>query len=377
MKNPFQYGGIVSGPFFADRSDEIRELGREMGNNSRVFLVSQRRFGKTCLLHHLKATLESQGTACAYIDVNAYPDLRGFAEAITNLATRALESNTDRLLKLFSGLRRLRPKLSVDRDGNISTGLELAVPEKEALDALVEGLSHISALAEKKKKKMVMVIDEFSDIEKYNGGTVEKALRSEVQKHGHIGFIFSGSEQSVMMAMIQDRNRAFYKLGRLMRLGPIKRDAYARFIFGWLQQGGYTVSADGIERIFEIGKDVPYNIQRLCHAIWEAALETRTIGAELIEAAPIIIARQDSAHYEMVWQTATRAQQILLIALADEPEARPFSKAFQLQYGVGPSSSINASLSSLVKKGLLYKTVEGEYCFTDSFMPFWIKDMRG
>lgn len=30
MKNPFQYGGIVAGPYFADRSREIKELVREM-----------------------------------------------------------------------------------------------------------------------------------------------------------------------------------------------------------------------------------------------------------------------------------------------------------------------------------------------------------
>jgi len=376
MKNPFQYGGIVRGPHFADRNAEIRELSREMENNNRVFLVSQRRFGKTCLLHRLKGTLEGKGTVCTYIDLNAYPDLGGFAGAITTVTARALESNRDRLLKIFSGFTRLRPKLSVDKDGNLSAGLELAVNEKDALDALVEGMGHMGALAKKKNKKLVMIIDEFSDIEKYNGGTVEKALRSEVQKLGHVGFIFSGSEQSVMLAMIQNRDRAFYKLGRLMRLGPIKREAYARFILGWLQKGGYTVAEKGIERIFDIGEDVPYNIQRLCHTLWETALETKVVDAELIERSPAIIARQDSAHYEMVWQAATRAQQALLIALADEPQARPFSKNFQMKYSIGPSSSIKASLTSLMKKGLLFKTVEGQYRFVDRFMPFWIEDMR-
>jgi uncharacterized protein len=53
VKNPFQYGGIVRGPYFADRSDEIKELTRDMENNNRVFLVSPRRYGKTCLLHQL------------------------------------------------------------------------------------------------------------------------------------------------------------------------------------------------------------------------------------------------------------------------------------------------------------------------------------
>jgi len=376
MKNPFQYGGIVSEPYFAGRDEEIKELTREMENNNRVFLVSQRRFGKTCLLHHLKNALEKDGVACTYIDLNAFPDLRSFAGAITSMTTKALESNTDRLLKIFSGFHMLRPKLSMDQDGNLSAGLELAVSEKEALAALVEGVAHAGTLAAKKKKRMVVIIDEFSDIEKYNGGTVEKVLRSEIQKQNHIGYIFSGSEQSVMLDMVQNSKRAFYKLGRLMKLGPIERKAYSRFILGWLKEGGYKASAQQIVRIFDIGEDVPYNIQRLCHTMWEAALETKTIDSELIERLPVIIARQDSAHYEMLWQTVTQAQKTLLIALANDPDAAPFSKDFQMQHGIGPSSSIKASLVSLLKKGIIFRTLEGHYRFVDRFMIFWIGGIR-
>jgi hypothetical protein len=78
----------------------------------------------------------------------------------------------------------------------------------------------------------VVIIDEFSDLEKYNDHSVEKAIRSEIQKRTHIGFIFSGSEQSDMLAMIRDPNRAFYKLGRTMELGPIEGRAYASFALG-------------------------------------------------------------------------------------------------------------------------------------------------
>ncbi len=52
--------------------------------------------------------------------------------------------------------------------------------------------------------------------------------------------------------------------------------------------------------------------------------------------------------------------------------SKPFSKDFQLTYGIGPSSSIKASLDSLVKKGILYKTTAGKYQFADTFMPCWI-----
>ena len=115
------------------------------------------------------------------------------------------------------------------------------------------------------------------------GRRLKRALRSEIQKQTHIGYIFSGSEQSIMLAMIRDRTRAFYKLGRIMELGPIERGAYADFVQKWLKKGGYTVKEDDLKRIFEIGNDVPYNVQRLCNVMWDDAMETKAIKPAQIE----------------------------------------------------------------------------------------------
>jgi hypothetical protein len=376
VENPFKYGGVVRGPHFADRRNEKIELKREMLNLNRVFLVSPRRFGKTCLLLNLIETLKREGMTCAYIDLNAFPDIRSFASALTGLAAEALETNKDKLLKLFSGFQKLRPKVSVDADGNISAGLELAVDEKDAISALLEGMRHAENLAVRKKKKLVVIIDEFSDLEKYNGQSVEKALRSEIQKQTCVGYIFAGSEQSVMLSMIRDPKRAFYKLGRIMELGPIDRGTYTKFVLSWLKKGSYTVNADDLKRIFEIGNDVPYNIQRLCNVMWDNAMDIKKIKPALIEKLPVIIAQQDSPHYEMLWRSTSQAQRILLIALSKDQTAKPFSKDFQLTHGIGPSSSIKASLDSLGKKGILFKSLQGSYHFVDGFMPYWIDYIR-
>ena len=50
-----------------------------------------------------------------------------------------------------------------------------------------------------------------------------------------------------------------------------------------------------------------------------------------------------------------------------------------LTHGIGPSSSIKASLDSLSKKGILYRSKEGSYQFSDIsdiFMRYWIGDLR-
>jgi hypothetical protein len=375
VENPFKYGGAVRGPYFADRRNEINELKREMLNLNRVFLVSPRRFGKTCLLLNLIKILGRDAMACVYIDLNAFPDIKSFASALASLSAKTLEANKDKLLGMFAGFQKLRPKVSLDAAGNITAGLELAVAEKDALAALLEGMQHAETLAAKKKKKLVVIIDEFSDLEKFDGLTIEKALRSEIQKQTHIGYIFSGSEQSTMLAMTRDRTRAFYKLGRIMELGSIERKNYAAFIQKWLKKGGYAVNKKDLTRIFKIGNDVPYNIQRMCNVMWDSAMETKVIQPALIEKLPVIVARQDSPHYEMLWRAASQSQKILLIALSQNQAAKPFSKEFQLTHGIGPSSSIKASLDSLLKKGILYKTLQGEYRFTDGFMPYWIDDI--
>lgn len=372
MENPFKFGGIVRGPFFADRKQELDELSREMINLSRIFLISPRRYGKTCLLFNLMDRLDEIGIASAYIDLNAYPGLGNLAEAYTHRTTKALETNTDKLIKIFSSLRLLRPKISVGLNGSMSAGVEVAVQEKASLSALIEGMNNANRLAAQQNRKLVVIIDEFSDLTKFNGQGLEKALRSEVQQHEHIGYIFSGSEESVMLSMVKDRKRAFYKLGRIMGLGHIERNRYTDFIMDWLGKGDYTVDRNDLQNLFDLGNDIPHNIQRLCHNMWEIARENRVVVPELIDQLPMIIAQQDSPHYELVWRSVSQQQKKLLMALSAEDDSKPFSKDFQLTYGIGPSSSIKASLDSLVKKGILYKTTEGKYQFSDTFMPCWI-----
>ncbi|MBW2670120.1 MAG: hypothetical protein JRD87_09605 [Deltaproteobacteria bacterium] len=372
MENPFKFGGIVRGPFFADRKQELDELSREMINLSRIFLISPRRYGKTCLLFNLMDRLDEIGIASAYIDLNAYPGLGNLAEAYTHRTTKALETNTDKLIKIFSSLRLLRPKISVGLNGSMSAGVEVAVQEKASLSALIEGMNNANRLAAQQNRKLVVIIDEFSDLTKFNGQGLEKALRSEVQQHEHIGYIFSGSEESVMLSMVKDRKRAFYKLGRIMGLGHIERNRYTDFIMDWLGKGDYTADRNDLQKLFDLGNDIPHNIQRLCHNMWEIARENRVVVPELIDQLPMIIAQQDSPHYELVWRSVSQQQKKLLMALSAEDDSKPFSKDFQLTYGIGPSSSIKASLDSLVKKGILYKTTEGKYQFSDTFMPCWI-----
>src|SRR6266566_2684023 len=50
MRNPFEYGGVVSGEAFCNRQKELADLRRAMENAEKLFVFSERRYGKTSLV---------------------------------------------------------------------------------------------------------------------------------------------------------------------------------------------------------------------------------------------------------------------------------------------------------------------------------------
>ena len=69
MKNPFEYGGVVSGGAFCNRSQEVRDLVRAMENGEKLFVFSERRFGKTSLVRAALRKLPRKRFVCAYVDL--------------------------------------------------------------------------------------------------------------------------------------------------------------------------------------------------------------------------------------------------------------------------------------------------------------------
>ena len=73
---------------------------------------------------------------------------------------------------------------------------------------------------------MAIALDEFQAIGAFNGGSVEHALRAAVQQQRQVGYVFSGSEPTLMERML-GRSRPFYKAGPVMRLQKIPADRFA------------------------------------------------------------------------------------------------------------------------------------------------------
>src|SRR4029078_10199614 len=72
-------------------------------------------------------------------------------------------------------------------------------------------------IAEARRRKLAIALDEFQAIASFNGGSVEHALRAAVQHQRQVGYVFSGSEPSLMERML-GRSRPFHNGRAVLRV---------------------------------------------------------------------------------------------------------------------------------------------------------------
>ena len=112
-----------------------------------------------------------------------------------------------------------------------------------------------------------MALDEFQAIGGFNGGTVEHAMRAAVQHQRDVGYVFAGSEPSLMERMLEPK-RPFYKAGPVMCTEKIPGDEFAASIDERFKRSGMVPEAHLGHAIVELAGNLPHDVQRLVHETW-------------------------------------------------------------------------------------------------------------
>ncbi|NIO06718.1 MAG: hypothetical protein GTO40_01535 [Deltaproteobacteria bacterium] len=373
MQNPFKFGSVVTGRDFADRRREQAELAKELADGQHLFLLSPRRFGKTSLILTVLDNLNSRGTMVAYIDTFRATTPVQFFELMAQTLLRSAASRPDRLLRLAMNLLgRLRPQVGADSEGNFTLSFDIGTSARSALALQEEVLSLPERLASERKRRLVVCIDEFQEIQRFPGDGLEKAMRSHFQQHRHVSYLFAGSKESALREMATRERSPFYKFGRIVSLGPIPQDEFLPFMETRFKRGRLTASSEVLESILAAADDVPYNVQRLCHQIWaDRAGQSKRVTDKDIEAALATILDQDNAYFTALWDGLSLHQRQVLQAITKTGGRNVFASEFLTSHRLGSHSSVQTSLRKMLKEQIVFK-VEGEYRIADAFFREWI-----
>jgi len=376
VDNPFIYGEIVPDEAFADREVELDRLVADLSSAQKVFLISPRRYGKSSLVHRALQTLARRGALTVELTVSSYSSYVAFLEGYAR-ALATVESTWQRARAwLTEVITTTRPELRYEPEdagaGQFSVAFPLVRTPRDVNRLANEIFALPGRLAADRKRTVIVALDEFQAIDAFDGREVEHALRAAAQQQRRVGYVFAGSEPSLMEKMIGPR-RPFYKAGPVMRLGKIPPAVFAEFTDALFSKSGIRPEPGLGAAIIDLAGNLPYDVQRLAHETWDDVRATggRRAGLDELHATLTRLLGEQDTLFEAVWQRLTLAQRAVLRAVVLQGGRELLAADTRARHRLGGPSSIQASLAALIKHDLVLK--EGPvYVVVDSLLREWI-----
>ena len=373
--NPFVYGEVVPPAAFVDREEELDRLRRDLDDGQKVFLISPRRYGKSSLIRQaLKAAARGGALTCE-VTVASYSSYLGFLEGYTR-ALAGLQQRWDLarawLKDALEGVRiDVRPEAG-DGPGRLAVTFPDVRTGRELSQIAAAVFALPARLADARRRRVVVALDEFQAIAGFNGGSIEQSLRAAIQHQRRVGYVFAGSEPSLMERMLGPR-RPFYKAGPVMRLEKIPADIFAAFIESRFARTGLKPEPGVGAAHVELAGNMPYDVQRLAHETWDdvhAAGRRRVDLDDLHRTLSRLLAQQDML-FEAMWQRLTLPQRATLRAVVVSEGRELLSADVRLRYRLGGASTVQSALAALVREDVVAREQQ-DYTVVDSLLREWV-----
>ena len=349
--NPFSYGSVVSGDYFFNRIGEIEQIKTDLKNGNNLILYAPRKYGKTSLVNKVLGELESEDYNTVYLDFFNVIDKNKFVELYAKKLLKKQKLSIEELLKKFSKfVKNLSPAVKVDSFGNPS--FELSVINKE-IDSNFEDIVNLPEKWGSEKEKWIVVFDEFQEINKLNGDNFEKQLRSLIQFHQNVTYLFLGSKTHLLLNMFRDKARAFYNIGKFLKLEKISTEDNTQFLRSRFKQFDIEISDEHINYILKTTENIPFYIQFLSSELWQNVISVKNnINIEDIDKAIDGIIASQSDFYLELYDKLSKYQKKVLLAIAESGK-EIYSKKYADKFGLSTASSTQRAISKLQEIGII------------------------
>ena len=372
MDTPFIYGKLAVGENFTDRTDEKMRLVQNFLSGTNTILISPRRWGKSSLV--LKAASEArdsdQNILIAFIDLFNIRSEEDFYKA---LAESVIRVSSIRIEEVISNVKQFmkqwvpRISFSPDSQQEFSLGLnwnELKKQPDEKLDLA-------DNIAQSKKNKLVICIDEFQNIAFFEDPLAfQKKLRSHWQTHQSVSYCLYGSKRHMLMDVFTSQSMPFFKFGDLMFLSRIAINFWIPFIRERFRSTGKSISDSQAEKIAVMVEGHPYYVQQLAQLVW---LRTgKEVTSNIVDEAMDGLVLQMSLLFQGITENLTTPQVNFLKLLIDG-ETRHTTKANIEKYQLGSSAHVIRIKKSLIEKEIIDEQ-PGSLIILDPVYSNWLRN---
>ncbi|EHY31347.1 hypothetical protein HMPREF9440_01278 [Sutterella parvirubra YIT 11816] len=174
-----------------------------------------------------------------------------------------------------------------------------------------------------------------------------------------------------MEAMFRDADRTFHGFGDVIRLQPIPKEQWVRFIVGRFDATGKRISEAHAAEIAESVRRVSGCVQHLAAYAWAFTDGTVTDGD--IENAKEYLISTYRTNFRVMTAGLSARQRNLLLAVADGTGGGCSDQRTICRYRLGPSSTVARSKAALLGKDLLLLRPDGSLGVADPLLEMWLK----
>ena len=355
MQIPFTYGKIVAENDFTDRSEETNKLVNNMLSQTNTAIISPRRWGKSSLVNKAIDSISRSDKGILFIKINAFKceTIQDFYELFAKRVIEDVSTSAETLLSNAKDfISHLIPKLSIkDPAGQyeLSFGIDTRkMPiEEEILDLPQQ-------IALRRKKKVVVCIDEFQQIGEFKDtGKCQKILRNHWQEQKDVAYILYGSKKHMMLNIFGEYNSPFYKFGDLMFLPKISNTDWVKYIVSRFNDTGKHISDEVASYLANQVENHSYYVQQLAQYAW---LRTETICTEQT-VDDSFQSMLDSVNLQFInlMDSLTEKQRSFLYAVSLETKNLSSVETLS-RYKLGTSANIRILKDALKKRDLIEVT---------------------
>lgn len=369
MINPFKFGEVVTDACFTDRRKEMHDIIEYIKAGQNIFIYSYRRLGKTSLIKNILEILTKKKEVIGvYVDIQKVTSEAHFLEVYASSISKALITWKERLEKISSFFRSIVPSFEIDEKGNWKILFNFSKTKENIQRSMEEVFELPVKLAATYRKRVVVIFDEFQEIKGLDGKSFEKKMRSFIQHHNEVCYIFMGSKTHIIMEMFNNPDRAFYKSSAVYPISVIPAEEMVEFVYKRFRDSGKSISKRLARNIIELSRTLPYHIQMLSSNVW--LLTEKVVHREIIDRALNEIMHNQNELFFSWYDSCSLRQRSVLYALSQTKEI--FSYDSIIKYNLGVSSTVQASLRALKRYDLVHKNKEG-YIIADPFFDIWVQ----
>lgn len=348
MMNPFKFGTIVESSFFTDRRIELQQIKSVLNSENHLILISPRRFGKTSLV--VKALQESERKHIM-INLQSVVSVEDFASRLLKEVFKIYKFEK---LKYMIKNFRVVPTLSINP---MTDGVDVAIQPMVDSRVMIEDVFSLLQMLATEDDRLIVVFDEFQEIKSIDKN-LDRVLRSIIQLHKNINYLFLGSQESMMREIFEKKKSPFFHFGQLLNLDKIPYEDFKLYLYDRLS---FMDDADRVcDEILDFTKCHPYYTQQLASQVWEKGKNGEM--ENIVEEAINRLLEFHDLNFERIWLNFNNTDKRILIWLANN------NKPYTL-LGIA-QSTISSSLKRMLKDGYVIKTTE--YEVEDPFFRNWI-----